>query len=107
MMMMMKNPVILVTCLMSLSFLAVLASENSFGPDKCCFRYISYRLPLKKVQSFKYTDTLCSMEGVLFTMRKGAEICADPTMPWVKRIIEAKLTGQKDKVNNSTTPTPQ
>ncbi|KAM4522248.1 C-C motif chemokine 4-like [Odontesthes bonariensis] len=97
---MMKNPVTLLACILIFSSLTVLASDNTFGPDKCCFKFIANRLPKNKVTSYKYTDRLCSMEGVLFTMKRGNEICADATQQWVKDIIEAK-----DRTKRGTTTT--
>uniref|UniRef100_A0A3B4YU63 C-C motif chemokine n=2 Tax=Seriola lalandi dorsalis TaxID=1841481 RepID=A0A3B4YU63_SERLL len=101
MMMMMKNPVVLVACTLLFSSLAVLASLNSFGPDKCCFDFFSKPLPKKKVVSYKYTDKLCPMEGVLFTMSSEREICADPSVVWVKNIIEAKEKALARKAESS------
>ncbi|CAG5928180.1 unnamed protein product [Menidia menidia] len=63
--MMMKNPMALVACILLFSSLTVLASDNTFGPDKCCFKFYTQQLPKKGVVSFKFTDKLCSMEGVL------------------------------------------
>uniref|UniRef100_A0A3Q0S9Q6 C-C motif chemokine n=1 Tax=Amphilophus citrinellus TaxID=61819 RepID=A0A3Q0S9Q6_AMPCI len=62
--------------------------SDTFGPDKCCFQFIKERLPKTKVLSFEYTDKRCAMEGVLLRMLKGKQICADPTMQWVKRIMK-------------------
>ncbi|XP_034756427.1 C-C motif chemokine 4-like [Etheostoma cragini] len=90
MMMMMKNPVILVTCALLLSSLAVLAHQGSFGPNECCFQFVSSRLRKDRVLSYEYTDKRCSMEGVFFTMRNGAQMCADPALQWVKSLIKAK-----------------
>uniref|UniRef100_A0A3Q0SDU2 C-C motif chemokine n=1 Tax=Amphilophus citrinellus TaxID=61819 RepID=A0A3Q0SDU2_AMPCI len=64
------------------------AHAHTFGPDKCCFQFIKERLPKTKVLSFEYTDKRCAMEGVLLRMLKGKQICADPTMQWVKRIMK-------------------
>ncbi|XP_068433573.1 C-C motif chemokine 4-like [Clinocottus analis] len=90
MMMMMKNPLTLMTCTLLFSSLAVQAYEASFGPDACCFRFISTRLPKDKVVNVEFTDKRCSKEGVFFTMKNKAKICADPSLPWVKFLIKAK-----------------
>ncbi|XP_059212786.1 C-C motif chemokine 4-like [Centropristis striata] len=87
---MMKNPVILVTCVVLFSSLAVLASQGAFGPDECCFSFISTKLPKDKVVSFKYTAKQCAVPGVLFTMMNGRELCADPSVQWVKNLIKTK-----------------
>ncbi|KAF3702727.1 C-C motif chemokine 4-like Lymphocyte activation gene 1 protein [Channa argus] len=100
MMTMMKNPMILVACTLLFASLVVLSSQSSFGPSECCFRYRNAVLPKKSVVYYKYTDVLCPMEGVLFTMKNGGEICADPSKEWVKNIIEAKKRANNKKVNN-------
>ncbi|XP_026174706.1 C-C motif chemokine 5-like [Mastacembelus armatus] len=100
MMMMMKNPIMLVACTLLFSSLAVLAS-NSYGPDKCCFEFIANPLPRKRVVSYRYTDNLCPTEGVIFKMRAGAEICANPSAEWAKNIIKSKEDANAEKVNNS------
>jgi len=48
----------------NLTFVSIMISDT-FGPDKCCFKFFAQRLPKNKVTSYKYTDRLCSMEGVL------------------------------------------
>ncbi|XP_047429892.1 C-C motif chemokine 5-like [Mugil cephalus] len=101
--MMMKNSVILATCVVLLSSLIVQASESSFGPDQCCFKFYTRPLPKKKVEALQYTGKLCPMEGVLFKMRNGAVLCVDPSAAWVKPIIEAK---EKQMAKKLSTPTP-
>ncbi|XP_044026137.1 monocyte chemotactic protein 1B-like isoform X2 [Siniperca chuatsi] len=89
MMMMMKKPIILVTCILLFSSLAVVASETSSGPE-CCFQFFSRRLPMRMVVRYKYTDPRCSKKAVIFTMISGAELCTNPSEPWVQNIITAK-----------------
>ncbi|XP_035534062.1 C-C motif chemokine 5-like [Morone saxatilis] len=86
MMMMMKNPIVLVTCVILLSSLAVLAYPNSFGPDECCFKFVN-SLPKRKVATYKYTDEQCPMSAVIFTMKKGRQFCANQSEKWVQDII--------------------
>ncbi|XP_071765032.1 C-C motif chemokine 4-like [Centroberyx gerrardi] len=86
--MMMKNPVILVVCTLLFSTLAVLASQSSFAPDECCFRFAPGRLPKNNVLSYHHTHSQCAMNGVLFQMKTGVKICADPTQRWVQNIIK-------------------
>nr|QZC92297.1 chemokine (C-C motif) ligand 38 [Sebastes schlegelii] len=91
MMMMMKSPIILVISTLLFSSLAVQAYQGSFAPDKCCWSFYSSRLPMNRVVSYKYTDNRCSMEGVVMKMKKGHEICVDPSELWVIKLIEAKV----------------
>ncbi|XP_029281464.1 C-C motif chemokine 4-like [Cottoperca gobio] len=88
--MMMKNRIILVTCVVLFSSLAVLAHQGSFGPDECCLNFVIKRLRKNNVVSHKYTDRRCKNEGVIFTMKSGNEICADPSVKWVKNLVKAK-----------------
>ncbi|XP_054474852.1 C-C motif chemokine 3-like [Anoplopoma fimbria] len=89
-MMMMKNPMILMTCTLLFSSLAVLASQGSFAPDECCFRFFTNRLPMNRVASYMFTDDQCKIQGVLFTTNRGVRICADPSLQWVQNLIKAK-----------------
>ncbi|XP_028253567.1 C-C motif chemokine 4-like [Parambassis ranga] len=102
MMLMKKNPTVLVTCILLLSSLTALAYESAFSPKGCCFKFYSKRLPKNKVLSYTHTDKLCSMEGVLFEMKEGKELCVDPNMQWVKNIIKAKNKLQSAKVISTT-----
>ncbi|XP_036003058.1 C-C motif chemokine 4-like [Fundulus heteroclitus] len=102
-MVMMKSPVTLATCLLLLSFL-VLQTQANFGPDECCFKFVP-KLPKRGVVSFRYTDSLCPMKGVLFTMKNGKEYCADPDQDWAKEIIKSKEKNQTKGVRDSTTTT--
>ncbi|XP_074541817.1 regakine-1-like [Halichoeres trimaculatus] len=89
-MMMMKNPLILVTCVLLLSALTVLASDNTFGPAECCFKFVSRELPKRRVLRYERTDRLCPREAVLITMKNGSVYCANPDEQWVKNIMAAK-----------------
>ncbi|XP_019201000.1 C-C motif chemokine 3 isoform X2 [Oreochromis niloticus] len=71
---------------------------DTFGPDKCCFQFLHRRLPANRVASIEYTDKRCAMEGVLLKTVTGRQVCADPTMQWVKKILESF------QPKNATTP---
>uniref|UniRef100_A0A3B3V088 C-C motif chemokine 3-like n=1 Tax=Poecilia latipinna TaxID=48699 RepID=A0A3B3V088_9TELE len=98
-MVMMKNSVIMATCLLLLSSLALQTYANSFGPDECCFKFFPKRLQKSAVANFRYTDSLCPMEVYhYFFMRlmknKCIEVCVDATQQWVKKIIKTKEINQ-------------
>uniref|UniRef100_A0AAQ5YLI2 C-C motif chemokine n=1 Tax=Amphiprion ocellaris TaxID=80972 RepID=A0AAQ5YLI2_AMPOC len=88
--MMMKMKIALVTCVLLVSSLAVMASENTFSPEYCCFSFYESRLRKSSVVEVIHTDKLCTKQGVLFKMTNGKKICVDPSVQWVKNIIEAK-----------------
>ncbi|MED6284331.1 hypothetical protein CHARACLAT_018168 [Characodon lateralis] len=105
-MVMMKSPFVLATCVLLLSYLVLQTYAYTFGPEECCFKFIP-RLPKKRVVSFRRTESLCPMEGVLFTMKNGNEFCADTSQQWVKDIIKDKERNQNKGVSNSTTTASQ
>ncbi|XP_058469939.1 chemokine (C-C motif) ligand 38, duplicate 6 [Solea solea] len=94
---MMKTVITLVAFILIFSSPAALASRSFYSPDECCFVFYPKPLSVKKVVSYKYTDRMCPMEGVLFTMQSNANICGDPSVEWVKNILKAK---QKVKAKN-------
>uniref|UniRef100_A0A3B3YAA9 Chemokine interleukin-8-like domain-containing protein n=1 Tax=Poecilia mexicana TaxID=48701 RepID=A0A3B3YAA9_9TELE len=106
-MVMMKNSVIMATCLLLLSSLALQTDANSFGPDECCFKFFPKRLQKSAVVNFRYTDSLCPMEVYhyffIFLMKGGKEVCVDATQQWVKKIIKTKEINQAKGATNSTT----
>ncbi|XP_029351868.1 monocyte chemotactic protein 1B-like [Echeneis naucrates] len=96
MMMMMKNPAVLVLCTVLISSLAILATQSTAGPDSCCFQFIAKPLSKKKVVSYTYTNMLCPVKAVVFKMASNHEICADPSQEWVKRITVVKKVGNRE-----------
>nr|QIH54607.1 C-C motif chemokine 3 [Larimichthys crocea] len=87
MMMMMKKPIVLMTCLLLVSSLAIVASQVSFGPENCCFDFVAGKLNKRKVVEYRYTDPRCAKQAVVFTMKKGSELCARASEDWVKNIV--------------------
>ncbi|CAK6962557.1 C-C motif chemokine 3-like [Scomber scombrus] len=96
----MKSSIVLMTCILLLSALAVQA-QNGFGPDECCFKHYPRVLGKKSVVSYKHTDKQCPTAGVLFTMRNGAQFCVNPSAEWVQKIIKAKDKAMAAKVSTS------
>uniref|UniRef100_A0A3P9JQG7 C-C motif chemokine n=1 Tax=Oryzias latipes TaxID=8090 RepID=A0A3P9JQG7_ORYLA len=87
-MMMMKASVALVTFFLLLSPVTILASQNSYQPDVCCFKFFPKRLHANVVESIKHTSTHCAKKAVLLTLKNKQEYCADPSMEWVKKLIK-------------------
>ncbi|XP_047244852.1 C-C motif chemokine 7-like [Girardinichthys multiradiatus] len=106
-MVMMKSPFVLATCLLLLSSLILQTYAKTFGPEECCFNFIVKPLSKKRVVNFRRTESLCPMEGVLFTMKNGNELCVDESQKWVKDIIKDKERNQNKGVSNSNTTASQ
>ncbi|XP_006985290.2 C-C motif chemokine 22 [Peromyscus maniculatus bairdii] len=84
--------------LVALILLAVVLQTSDAGPygtnvedTICCRDYIRRPLPLRVVKEFFWTSKSCRKPGVVLITFKNRDICADPSMPWVKRIL-SKLT---------------
>ncbi|XP_053089027.1 C-C motif chemokine 3-like [Pangasianodon hypophthalmus] len=74
-----------------LLLLLVLACLQSFtktnkarGPDKCCFSYQTHRIPVRLITEYKDIDRQCTKPGVIFTLKNGRLVCADPDVEWVQ-----------------------
>ncbi|XP_032440163.1 eotaxin-like [Xiphophorus hellerii] len=83
----MKAANILLLCMLGAALLSTVLCQHSGGPDDCCFQF--YRLPMNKkfVASYSVTDNRCPFRAVILTGKKGRNICADPSQPWVKNVM--------------------
>ncbi|XP_045841664.1 regakine-1-like [Meles meles] len=84
---------VILATLAAFLILAALHSEANEEPVnkltfiKCCFAYVSRKVPLRFVKSYNRTSHQCSTPGVIFLTRKGRQICADPNVAWVQEYI--------------------
>uniref|UniRef100_G1MSI4 C-C motif chemokine n=1 Tax=Meleagris gallopavo TaxID=9103 RepID=G1MSI4_MELGA len=53
----------------------------------CCFSYSVRKLPQNHVKEYFYTSSKCPQPAVVFTTRKGRQVCANPDARWVKEYI--------------------
>uniref|UniRef100_A0A8C8SBT3 C-C motif chemokine n=1 Tax=Pelusios castaneus TaxID=367368 RepID=A0A8C8SBT3_9SAUR len=53
-------------------------------PTSCCFSYVTKQIPRNLVVKYRHTSSKCSLPAVIFTTRKGREICSDPNAEWVQ-----------------------
>ncbi|XP_005350299.1 C-C motif chemokine 4-like [Microtus ochrogaster] len=60
---------------------------GSDPPTSCCFSYTSSQLPRKFVTDYYETSSLCSKPAVVFLTRRGKQVCADPSLPWVNEYV--------------------
>uniref|UniRef100_A0A3B3DVH9 C-C motif chemokine n=1 Tax=Oryzias melastigma TaxID=30732 RepID=A0A3B3DVH9_ORYME len=79
--MMMKASVAVVTLFLLFSSVAVLASEL------CCTRFNTDKIPENTVTGFKSSSKECDERGVIFERNSDPDICVDPSLEWVKKII--------------------
>ncbi|NXS67947.1 CCL3 protein, partial [Pandion haliaetus] len=55
-------------------------------PTECCFNYA--QKPIRHIQNFFRTPSDCSLPAVVIVAATGAEVCADPMKPWVKKAMK-------------------
>ncbi|XP_030313827.1 C-C motif chemokine 22 [Calypte anna] len=61
-------------------------------PTECCYGYVEK--PIQHPQDFYLTPPDCSLAAIVIVAATGAELCADPKRPWVKRAMK-KLRRKK------------
>ncbi|NXC41743.1 CCL5 protein, partial [Penelope pileata] len=65
------------------------AFSGPFGADTtvCCFSYAVRKLPQSHVKDYFYTSSKCPQPAVVFSTRKGRQVCANPDARWVKEYV--------------------
>ncbi|XP_037348704.1 C-C motif chemokine 4 [Talpa occidentalis] len=66
---------------------ALSAPMGSDPPTSCCFSYISRKLNRNFVVDYYETSSLCSQPAVVFLTKRGKQLCANPTEPWVQEYV--------------------
>lgn len=60
---------------------------GSDPPTACCFSYVPRKVPRNLVVDYFETSSLCSQPAVVFQTKRGKQICANPSEPWVEEYI--------------------
>lgn len=84
-----------VPLLAALILLAMALQTTEAGPyganvedSVCCRDYIRYPLPWRVVKYYYWTSNSCRRPGIVLLTGRGRKICADPQIPWVKKILQ-------------------
>ncbi|KFO38537.1 C-C motif chemokine 4 [Fukomys damarensis] len=64
------------------------APMGSDPPIACCFSYTQRKLLRNIVTDYYETSSLCSQPAVVFLTKKGKQVCANPSEPWVQEYME-------------------
>uniref|UniRef100_A0A8C9QKX5 C-C motif chemokine n=1 Tax=Spermophilus dauricus TaxID=99837 RepID=A0A8C9QKX5_SPEDA len=67
---------------------ALSAPMGSDPPTACCFSYTLRKLPRNFVMDYFETSSLCSQPAVVFQTKKGRQVCANPSEPWVQEYMD-------------------
>ncbi|XP_043860073.1 C-C motif chemokine 3-like [Dromiciops gliroides] len=73
---------------MACSSLASSALTSADSPTSCCFTYVRQQIHRKFVTDYYETSSQCSQPGVVFQMKKGRQVCANPSDAWVQSYVE-------------------
>ncbi|XP_030578331.1 C-C motif chemokine 13-like [Archocentrus centrarchus] len=58
------------------------------GPDNCCFVFYPRRINKNLIRSYNLTDPRCPKAAVILALKNSRQICADPSLSWVKNIMK-------------------
>ncbi|XP_041805595.1 C-C motif chemokine 20 [Chelmon rostratus] len=68
--------------------------------EDCCFKYMKTMNSRTQKHAVDYRwqviDGGCNIAAVIFRMRKGRELCTDPTERWVRDLMDT-IDGKKAK----------
>ncbi|XP_003414607.1 C-C motif chemokine 4-like [Loxodonta africana] len=67
---------------------ALSAPMGSDPPTACCFSYALRKLPRNFVIDYYETSSLCAKPAVVFQTKRGREVCANPSEPWVQEYMD-------------------
>ncbi|KAL6480736.1 hypothetical protein MHYP_G00117690 [Metynnis hypsauchen] len=62
-------------------------TEGFSSQEKCCFRFIKVKIPVRSIISFSKTNSNCRTEAIIFHTVAGKEWCADPKESWVQEYM--------------------
>ncbi|XP_053485935.1 C-C motif chemokine 23 [Ictalurus furcatus] len=82
--------------------------ESVHGPEHCCFKFHRNPISVRLITEYKVTHMDCPNPGIIFTLKNGRHVCADPGVEWVKQAINfftsvcLKKTINRGKILSST-----
>ncbi|KYO32529.1 chemokine (C-C motif) ligand 1 [Alligator mississippiensis] len=81
--------------LTSLLLVALCTEAHCFFYDrkpKCCYgsNFVKRPVPSFLIRGYRNTSSTCSHQAVLVELRKGKEICVDPSEKWFQNYEQMK-----------------
>ncbi|XP_054863447.1 uncharacterized protein LOC111582714 [Amphiprion ocellaris] len=64
------------------------SGSSNLVPDTCCFSYYPRRIKKDLIVRYYMTDNCCTKPAVILVTQKSRNICADPSLSWVKGIMK-------------------
>ncbi|RVE72329.1 hypothetical protein OJAV_G00060770 [Oryzias javanicus] len=66
------------------------AVHQSTGPDQCCFKFSTVKVPPEKVSGIIPTHPACSSPAFIVSTVTGRQICYREDFPWAKEVFNGK-----------------
>ncbi|XP_034411866.1 C-C motif chemokine 25 [Cyclopterus lumpus] len=86
--------------LLVLSGVCVALAQTTY--EDCCFKYVNEMKQRTQRHAVKYrvqvVDGGCNIPAIIFTMKKGRELCTDPRERWVSDLM--KKIDKKRPIND-------
>ncbi|XP_053349004.1 C-C motif chemokine 4 homolog [Clarias gariepinus] len=74
---------LVLTCLQSITM-----TQNANPPEECCLNFLEAKIPLHRITKYRETRLDCKEAGVIFIMKNGRRLCANPRVQWVKEHMD-------------------
>ncbi|XP_072232318.1 eotaxin-like [Leuresthes tenuis] len=109
----MKTTYILLLCILGAALFSTAVCNNANEPDNCCFEFYPRKIRKNLINSYYMTDNRCPKTAAMLcfymkikhfiltmtstvpllclsfvTEKKRSHICVDPSLSWVKNIME-------------------
>ncbi|XP_053349018.1 C-C motif chemokine 4 homolog [Clarias gariepinus] len=85
---------LVLTCLQSFTM-----TQSAKEPEVCCFNFQEKKIPLHRITKYRDTRHGCTEAGVIFIMKNGRRLCANPRVQWVKEHMD-KIDQRVHKTSN-------
>uniref|UniRef100_A0A4W4E3I0 C-C motif chemokine n=1 Tax=Electrophorus electricus TaxID=8005 RepID=A0A4W4E3I0_ELEEL len=66
-----------------------LVSSPALNLADCCYKPTQNKLPLKRIVSYNWTRSDCSIKAVVFKTVAGKQFCVNPDAVWVSSHVVA------------------
>ncbi|KAF5890269.1 C-C motif chemokine 3-like, partial [Clarias magur] len=58
------------------------------APVRCCSTFLRHKIPLRYITEYREDRRDCFKPAIIFTLKNGRHVCADPRVQWVKKHMD-------------------
>ncbi|XP_041754983.2 C-C motif chemokine 4 homolog [Coregonus clupeaformis] len=81
--------ILLLLCILGAALWSAALANNGNGPEECCFKYYTRKLPGQLIREYEMTRSDCPKRGVILVTRKSYRLCANPDDPSIENIMKS------------------